>query len=226
MEATPSPNAQRIDHRSYVLEVLLAVVLGLSTVGAAYAAYQAARYDGNALDAYSDSLVKTNDTNAAELQASQKLTMDMLSFNQFKALQLATAQAKTPEDQQTVYAISVVFQDESFSGTFAKAVKWSEDTYEQKKEVVSPAKYEPYVKELEAPALEIRKQRDVALDTARNFGEMGDQFTLMTVLFTIVLFFTGIAAVFKRDPVKITLLVAASVLLLATAARLFTLPAA
>ncbi|MBX7132803.1 MAG: hypothetical protein K1X67_09025 [Fimbriimonadaceae bacterium] len=226
METSPRSDAARLDHRSYVLEVLLAIVLGLSTVGAAYAAYQASRYDGNALAAYSESLAKTNDTNAAELRAAQRLTMDMLGFNQFKALQLATAQAKTPADQQTVYAISVVFQEESFSGTFAKAVQWSEDEYEKKKQVVSPADYEPYVKELEAPALAIRKERESALDDARSFGDLGDQFTLMTVLFTIVLFFTGIAAVFKRDPVKITLLVAASVLLVATAARLFTLPPA
>ena len=43
MEGTSSPASLRIDNRAYLLEIILGIVLGLATVGAAYAAYQASR---------------------------------------------------------------------------------------------------------------------------------------------------------------------------------------
>jgi hypothetical protein len=226
MDSATVDTSKQLDHRSYVLEIVIAVVLGLSTVGAAYAAYQASLYGGSALDAYSLVLVKTNDTNAAHLKADQALTMDMLSYNQYKALTLAIAQAKNEKDQDTAYGIAQVFKDENLSGTFAKAVTWSDEKDLKEKVYVSPLTYQPYLDELEEPSRKLAAERDRALSTARQLNDTGDQFTLMTVLFTIVLFFTGIAAVFKRDPVKITLLVVATLLLVVTAGRLFTLPAA
>jgi hypothetical protein len=42
----------------------------------------------------------------------------------------------------------------------------------------------------------------------------------------MVLFFTGIAAVFKREPIKMTLLCLAALLLIVTATRMLMLPPA
>jgi hypothetical protein len=226
MEGSPSRELVRAEHRAYVLEILLGILLGLATVGAAYAAYQASRYDGNTLGAYTEALVKTNETNAAEMKAFQQLTLDMLSYNQFKALRLNIAQVVGKENKVKAWAIADIYLDENLTGTFNKAVRWSVEKDEEEEIFISPAKYEPYVKELESAPLKSKNERDAALKKAQILGNLGDQYTLLTVLFAIVLFFSGIAAVFKREPVKITLLVTASVLMVITLTRLVMLPAA
>jgi hypothetical protein len=79
---------------------------------------------------------------------------------------------------------------------------------------------------LDALPVRSRNERNQALKRAILYGDIGDQFTLMSVLFAMVLFFTGIAAVFKREPVKIALLSLDALLLIVTATRMLMLPAA
>ena len=226
MEDVPSPTKDRVENRGYALEVCLSIILGLATVGTAYSAYQASRYGGNTLAAYSEVMVKTNEMNAAEMKSFQRMTLDMLSYNQYKALRFNVAQVVGRENKIKAYAISDLYLTENILGTFNAAVRWSIKKDDDEEVFISPHKYPPYAKELDSLPVKSRNERDLALKRAIRYGDIGDQFTLMSVLFAMVLFFTGIAAVFKREPVKVTLLCIAALLLIVTATRMLMLPAA
>ena len=204
----------------------MSLILGLATVGTAYSAYQASRYGGNTLAAYSEVMVKTNEMNAEEMKSFQRMTLDMLSYNQYKALRFNVAQVVGRENKVKAYAISDLYLTENILGTFNDAVRWSIKKDDDEEVFISPHKYPPYAKELESLPVKARNERDLALKRAIRYGDIGDQFTLMSVLFAMVLFFTGIAAAFKREPVKMTLLCVAAVLLLVTGTRMLMLPAA
>ena len=226
MEDVPSQTDTRVANRAYALEICLSLILGLATVGTAYSAYQASRYGGNTLAAYSEVMVKTNEMNTAEMQSSQRLTLDMLSYNQYKALRFNVAQVVGKQNKIKAWVISDLYLTENILGTFNAAVRWSVKKDEDEEVFVSPHKYPPYAKELNSLPIKSKNERDLALKRAIRYGDLGDQFTLMSVLFAMVLFFTGIAAAFKREPVKMTLLCIASLLLIVTATRMLMLPAA
>jgi hypothetical protein len=226
MEEVPTPTKDRAEARGYALEICLSLVLGLATVGTAYSAYQASRYGGNTLAAYSEVMVKTNEANAAEMKSFQRLTMDMLSYNQYKALRFNVAQVVGRENKIKAYAISDLYLTENILGTFNEAVRWSIKKDDDEEVFISPHKYPPYAKELDSMPIRFRDERNLALKRAIRYGEIGDQFTLMSVLFAMVLFFTGIAAVFKREPVKMTLLCLAALLLVITGTLMLMLPSA
>lgn len=59
----------KVERRSYLIEMVTAILLGLATVGAAYAAYQASLYDGNSLDRYSEGISKSAEASGKQLEA-------------------------------------------------------------------------------------------------------------------------------------------------------------
>jgi hypothetical protein len=56
------------------------------------------------------------------------------------------------------------------------------------------------------------------------FNQRGDRFTLTTVLFTVTLFFAGMASTLRRTPIKATFLVMAVAMMVYSAIQLFLTP--
>lgn len=223
MDEANQPTEAKAERRSYGIEVITAIVLGLATVGAAFAGYQSSLYGGESLDNYNIGVAKVSESNAKVLEASQGYTFDMITWMEWESRTISAekqdgAQAKI--DGEIAQAIEDDFMEERLKD----ALKWSSAETIKTKKFVHPTESPEYAMQLFGESFELQDSSKKAIDDARRANRTGDQFTLTTVLFTIVLFFGGIATVFRHVPVKLAMLVLSVALLGVTAVKLFSLP--
>lgn len=217
--------SDRAERRAYLAEMLSAVLLGLATVGAAYGAYQASLYDGKSLDSYSEALAKVSDASAKKLEALQGYTFDMITWMEWQSRIIsASKEAGTQSlvDEEIANSIATDFMEERLK----QALIWADEESTKQNKKVHPSESEVYGLTLFQEAFDAEEQSQVALDGARKANDLGDAFTLTTVLFTIAMFFAGIALVFKKDRMKFAMIGIAALLLVFTAIRFFSLPMA
>lgn len=213
------------DKRAYLIEIVTAIVLGLGTTGAAYAAYQASLYDGNSLDAYTEGLLKSSEASKKTLEAQNNFTYDMITWMEWQG-HIVASEKLSGKDAEVQQALADSIASDFIEERLKLAMEWSDKESAKQGKFVSPLESEDYAIELFAEAFEAEDGMKKTIETARKANGTGDEYTLLTVLFTISLFFAGIATVFKRDTVKLGLLGAGTALLIFTAIKLFGLPAA
>lgn len=217
--------AARAERRSYVIELVTALVIGAATVGAAWATYQESLYSGQSLDQYNEGIAKLADSNTKNLEAAQGFTFDMITWMEWQNRTIAAEKLGGTEgrvEQEVADAILADFMEERMQ----TALVWAEEETKKQKKVVHPTDSDEYAVSLFGDTFQAREESEQAIAEARKASELGDQYTLATVFFTIVLFFAGIATVFKRDPIKLAMLIMAAILLIGTGIRLLGLPPA
>lgn len=215
----------RAEKRETTLEIVTAIVLGIATMGAAFAAYQASLYSGSSLDHYSMSLTKSSSANAKTLEASQNFTYDMITWLEYEARLISASKgegAQAKVDGEVAKEIERDFLEDRMKEALAWSKKQSRKTGKQ----VHPTDSEDYAIALLGEAVDTETQQDAEIEKARKDNSTGDKFTLSTVLFTIVLFFTGIAAVMRRLPIKTVLISIATLFLGFALIHLLSLPLA
>lgn len=213
------------ERRNYLIEIFAAVLLGLATVGAAYGAFQASLYDGNSLDKYSEGISKVAEASGSQLQAAQEYTLDMVTWMEWQS-RMISADKEDGDQAKVDNEIAESIENQFMEDRLTEALIWAAEEHKRTKEYVHPTESPAYQEALLQESFDIYEASQEAMEVARKSNGMGDQFTLTTVLYTIVLFFTGIATVFKHDKVKLTLLAMSTLLFLATTVRLFMLPMA
>lgn len=224
LSADSTAEEARTERRHYFVELWTAVLLGLATVGAAYAAYQASLYDGNSLDRYSEGIAKSAEASGKQLEAQGGFTLDMVTWMEWQSRVISAGGGGAQAKSDDIIASSIYedFMEERLKA----ALEWSDKESKSRGDFSHPTESPDYAIELFQPALETQEAAATAMSEARKANDIGDQFTLVTVLYTIVLFFSGIATVFKSDRVKLVLLGMAAILFLATTLKLLMLPAA
>lgn len=225
MEETASPDQAKKERHDYLAEVFSAIILGLATVGAAYGAYQASLCDGNSLDKYSDALAKVSDANSKRVEALQNFTFDMITWMEWQSRIISADKSQGAQSQVDEEVADSILSD-FMEDRMKSALIWSEVESEKRKKVVHPTESDEYALELFTETFEAEEAGKAALEEARRSGSLGDQYTLTTVLFTISMFFAGIASAFKHHRVRFTMVTVAALMLALTAAKLATLPMA
>ena len=199
------------------IEILITVLLGLTTILGAFAAYCAALWGGEMQSNYTKSVTMTNHANTAYLEALNDLSAfgmldlkDDLIYSEWKQ----SLEKGDAVDAQYFFT------------------KLSEGL--QKDLADNPADVSEYDKEQLAAMDSIQagfKESDQIYDEAEALmqkgntaNKHGDDFTLSTVLFTIVLFFLGIASLKTKDSLRKVYVIFSCVVLLLSLVRMFTIP--
>ncbi|MCB1146373.1 MAG: hypothetical protein KDK41_04490 [Leptospiraceae bacterium] len=236
------------------IDIIAAVLLGLGTVTAAFAAYQSSLWGGNCLTAYNEAVIKFGDANREYLNGSMNISFDTMIY-----LESLRENPRTADDVDKMMAKDLV-----------RAVKWSDTDLEKRLEGKSKAeiaelesqleeKWEAFydeetTDEAQAKLLDeievIEKQIDYQPFLAnesyragkRSKGDAltkaaqakmkegitanmtGDSFTLLTVYFTISLFFAGLASVLKDDKIKFSFTAGSTLVFLFALVQMLFLP--
>lgn len=215
----------RTEKRETLLEIVTAIVLGIATIGAAFAAYQASLYSGSSLDHYSMSLVKTANANAQTLEASQSFIYDMITWLEYESRTISASkgagiQAKVDGE------VAKVIEKDFLEDRMKAAIAWAKEESKKSAIRLHPTDSEDYAMELLGGAVDTETEQVAEIEKARKDNSTGDKFTLSTVLFTIVLFFTGIAAVMRRLGIRTVLISIATLFLAFAVVHLLSLPLA
>jgi hypothetical protein len=186
-------------------ETILAVLLGLVSIGVAWASFQASLYDGQVTQF---NTLGTNQATEAEsfyLEGNQQYVQDAQLFDNLTNLAL---DAQNPDPAIAAAAQikydTIFFQ--SVSEEFGAAIQWADEQNASDPDLwYSPLDNEDYQAFLFGGYDETKTLSDTTLEKAANADKLGDKLTLYTVLMALALFLLGIGAVVKEFRVKVIL---------------------
>lgn len=199
------------------LEVIITILLGVTTILGAFAAYCSALWGGEMQNSYTSSVTVTNHANTVYLEALNDLTA--FEMNDMKD-DIMYTQWKDNSEKGDVEDANYFFS------------KLSEGL--QKDLSDNPKDVSEYDKEQAAnlDSINARLNESVHMsDSAKTLmtkgnsaNKYGDDFTLCTVLFTVVLFFLGLASLKTRSTMQKTYVMIASIILVLSLIRMVTIP--
>lgn len=178
------------------VEICAAILLGIAGVLTAYAAFNSALSDGDALKGYTQSSRTTADANGFYNDYAATYNADQSLFLQY---QLLVERGETDLAQSVRGAL---FSAELETATQA----WEEPG----NEAATPLDTDAYVVQAFTDGEELTAQAETEFNDAFAADEQGDKFELASVFLAVALFFAGIASLFKVRPVQIVLLIAAT----------------
>lgn len=236
------------------LELISAVLLGLGTIGAAFAAYQSALWNGNTIAAYNQAIIKYGDANREYLNGSMEISFDSMVY-----LESLREDPRTADDVRRMRSHdlekAVEWSDRDLAAKetaltpaqeaeIEKAVdeKWaayealpeaSPDRDKILKEIAELEKKTEYLAFLESPQYQagkraksesLAKEAEKRMEEGSRANLTGDTFTLITVYFAISLFFAGLAAVLHQDRLKTAFIGLSGFIFLFSLIRMLILP--
>lgn len=192
------------DRLERLLEIISAILLGLATVATAWCGYQTSKWNGQQNQDYIDATTLRIEATDATSNANRALTIHVNLFLQY-------AQAVSGGNQRLA---------DFLYNRFPPALKTAMDAWLATKPLENPdAPSSPfvmaeYVLAEQQKATELSNQSDEKLAHANAASAIGDQYTLLTVMFASVLFVAGIATRFKWHVVDMSVTVIATALFL------------
>jgi hypothetical protein len=192
-------------------------LLGVSTVLGALAAYFAALWGGEMQSSYSKSITETNHANTVYLEALNDLSAfemddlrDDIIYSQWKE------NLQKGDQQDALYFFSKLSE-----GLQKDLAEDPADVSEYERQKLATAD------SIQAQFVLANKMHDTAeelMNKGNDANKHGDDFTLCTVLFTIVLFFLGLASLKTKPGIQKIYVIMASVVLVISIVRLLTIP--
>ncbi len=177
-------------------EMVIAILLGITAVLTAWAAWQGSLYDGNQAQAYTEGNAILADGNERWNEASQTIAQDLDTWNQISSLQVDLAYAEYYGDTDTAeaaqYKIDMIMY--SVSDELAAAIEWAN----AQEEYATPFEMEGFIDSYYADAEETMATGNATIEEGNTANELGDKQGLVTVIFAVVLFMLGIVSTFKN----------------------------
>ncbi|MFN8481508.1 MAG: hypothetical protein U0768_00450 [Anaerolineae bacterium] len=202
------------DRLERLLEIVSAILLGLATVATAWCGYQTSKWNGQQDQYYIDATTLRIEATEATNNANRAATIQVNMFLQY-------AQAVSTQNQQLA---------DFLYKRFPPALKTATDAWLATKPLQNPdAPSSPfvmpeYVLDEQQKATELSTEADQKLQLANGASAVGDQYTLLTVMFASVLFVAGIATRFKWHVVDMSVTIIATVLFLVSLWYVLKLP--
>lgn len=196
--STPAAPADPDEGRHRLIEILSAILLGIAGLLTAYAAYQAALADGEALEGYTSSSRSTSDANGYFDEANQLYANDQSLFLDYQ-LQVVEG------NQEVADAIRVTLFPPRLEVATEAWLNSGDDG------PPTPLAMPEYVVEQQATAEALSQQATEEFQAAQQTDAAGDAFGLAAVFLAVSLFLGGVASLFKSWPVRIAVLVGGAV---------------
>lgn len=209
------------------IEVIVAVMLGITAVFTAWATWIASLHGGNQATSYAESNNYSALGNSSWNEASQNLMQDMIFWNNYYEMVINRDFAVEDGDDAAVekyeYMMDVLLQN-NCSDELAAAIDWAMEEEEATGYVVSPFEMEGFVDSYYVEAQEYLAMSDEALESGQQSNKWGDKLNLVTVIYAVVLFLLGIVGIFKKIPNRVVIIAISAVGFLVATIYMCTIP--
>jgi hypothetical protein len=187
-----------------VLEMFVAILLGITAVLTAYASWQSSLYGGNQATNYTKGTAAIGEANSMYNEAAQYIAQDMETWNEISGLRidLAFAESKgdAAEQERLQYKLSQLMED-NVSDTFSTAIDWAD----AQTDYASPFAKEGFLESYYTEANAKYDEGDKMIEEGQKANNLGDKLGLVTVIFAVVLFMMGILGTLKNVKTKIVI---------------------
>jgi hypothetical protein len=184
-------------------EVIIAILLGVVSIGTAYASFESSLYGGTQAQDYTNGTTQSTEAESLYLENNQTFVQNSQLWQTLTELRLDIANPDPAiADAAQIKYDTIYFQ--SVSEDFGAAIERADAENEANPDFyVDPSDDEAYQDTLfsEYSALHEKSGKTIAAgDLANTYG---DKFTLATVIMAVSLFLLGIAAVVSAFRVKL-----------------------
>ena len=203
---------------SKLLELLLVVFLGITSVFSAFSAWQSALNSSAMSKNYNEGIATVTDANTLYVEAGQVYSNDMALYQQFISFQYDVEYATDEIEAEKAQAKMDDFMNTFLSENLMNAIVWAgEQQGETGQAYVSPFDSEEYWKSVYAEAEATYQQGRQMLEDGHVYNTNGDKMGLIVIYYAMVLFLLGIASTLKRNGLKLALgLFAVAIFIFAT----------
>jgi hypothetical protein len=231
--AAPVPvartEAERLDRRFELLEVIF---LALAAILTAWCAFQSTKWSGVQADSYSRAGAARTESTRASARAGQLTAVDVDTFTAWVAA-LASERSDGVDNglaPDGSYEPNVERQSGFLYTRFRPEFKVAVEAWLTERPLANPdapptpfATAEYQVAE-DARAAELEQQADSFAATARDANQTGDNYVMLTIMFTLVLVFVGLATKMDTLRARLFLHVTALITLVAALVIVATFP--
>ncbi len=231
-EAAQKPKKSRED----ILEIIIAIFLGVTALATAWASWIGSLHGGNMSTNYTKSNNLASDGNARWNEASQSLMQDMQVWNLISDYQVEVLYASESGDDdkmyENAYKIKFICADNlsqemadlinyDFSFEADQIINW---VLNDEKATTSPFTDESFIESYYAEARDVLAESESVLEEGQADNTKGDKFNLVTVIYSVVLFMLGIVGTFRRLPNRMLITAVAIAGFLFGTIYMFTIP--
>lgn len=203
------------------LELLIAVLLGITAILTAWASWISSLHGGNQATNYTESNNLSALGNSMYNEASQNYMQDMILWNTINEYmtdrEVAELNGNYKEADMIKEQLEMLIAD-NCTEEFEEAVYWAID------EGVTPFDKEGFEDSYYTAAEETLDEAEAILEQGKLDNAHGDAYGLVSVLYSVVLFLLGIVGIFKRTNNRMIVLIVSVVLLVIATIYMITIP--
>ena len=231
-----SAPAKKKRSKEDILEIVIAVFLGITALATAWASWIGSLHGGNMSTNYTKSNNLAADGNARWNEASQSLMQDMQVWNLISDYQVEILYASSTGDKdkmsENAYKIKFICCDNltekmaekigySFEFEAEEIIDW---VMNEPLATTSPFSDEEFVNSYYDDARAVIAESEAILAEGQADNQKGDTFNLVTVIYSVVLFMLGIVGTFRRLPNRFIVTYVAIAGFLFATIYMFTIP--
>lgn len=233
-KTAPEPKKKR--SKDDILEIIIAVFLGITALATAWASWIGSLHGGNMSTNYTKSNNLATEGNSLWNDASQQLIQDMQVWNMISDYEVEILYADTTGDVdkmgESAYKIKFICADNLSDEMAAKInynfdfdadqiIDWvKNDPLSTESPFGSPDFIDAYYDEAQAKLDESEK---VFLEGQKD-NSKGDKYNLVTVIYSVVLFMLGIVGTFRKLPNRMAITIVAICGFIFGTIYMFTIP--
>ena len=184
-----------------VFELVVAILLGITAVITAWAAWQGSLYDSTQAKYYTLGNATLADGNARWNEASQTLAQDMNTWNQISALQVDLDYADYRGDADTAeaakYKLDLLMY--GVSDELSAAITWAN----AQENYATPFEKDGVIDSYYADATAVMNEGYAQIEQGDKANNWADKLGLVSVILAVVLFMPGIVGVFQNKRTKL-----------------------
>ena len=210
---------------SKLLELLLVVFLGITSVFSAFSAWQSALNSSAMSKYYNEGIATVTDANTLYVEAGQVYSNDMALYQQFISFQYDVDYATDEIQSEKAQAKMDDFMNTFLSENLMNAIIWAgEQQGETGQAYVSPFNSEEYWNSVYAEAESTYQQGRQMLEEGHIYNTNGDKMGLIVIYYAMVLFLLGIGSTLKRNELKVALGLFAIAIFIFATIQMATIP--
>lgn len=215
---------KKLEKYSDLIEIISALIIGLSTIFGAFSAYESSLYDGMCNEKYNKAVATINAASSEYVYNNQIVMEDViywLQLNEYKAL------SQNADDPMSLrYKALAEQMEEVVPFELIQAIDWADKENDKNpyRERVVFYNYQNYIDNLNRYANKLMKKGNETFAEGQNYDNLGDKQTLVTVIFAIVLFLGSMTSIVKRNLIKVIFFVSMIVMFLYSTYQMFQVP--
>lgn len=217
-------NSLRSDRRNNLLELIVVLLLGVTTIASSFAAFQASLNEGEASASYNEGVATITNANSLYISAGQRISNDMSLYQSLLLLNEQVDNAEASADKEKLQKMVDDFSAKFINEELTAAIKWSKAQEAKTGVYTSPFESQDYLTAIYTDAEKVYESGQKMLENGHAYKETGERMGLIVIYFATVLFLLGVCNAIRNIKIKLGLMGFSTALFVFAAIQLFSIP--